>query len=145
MTDFTQFAPGLYSGGQPTAEDLARLSARGVRTVINLRGADEDAGFDEPAEAARLGLRYVAIPVGGPADVTPDTAARLTQALDSARGAGGTLVHCASGNRVGALVALDQGLARGATRDAALALGRAAGLVSLEPHVAQLLAAPTTD
>jgi uncharacterized protein (TIGR01244 family) len=140
MTDFNEYAPGMYSGGQPTPADLARLATRGVRTVINLRGANEDAGFDEPAESRRLGLRYVSIPIGGPEDVTPDAAARFTQALDAARGEGGTLVHCASGNRVGALVALDQGLGRGATHDAALALGRAAGLVSLAPRVAQLLA-----
>ncbi|MNN82154.1 hypothetical protein D3C81_1990580 [compost metagenome] len=44
------------------------------------------------------------------------------------------LLHCASGNRVGALLAL---LAheRGLDEEAAIAEGRAAGLGSLEPTV----------
>lgn len=133
------YAPGLYSGGQPTPQDLADLAAAGVRTVINLRAPAEVVGFDEEREAARLGLRYVSIPVAGPQDLTPETTARFSRVFEQAQREGATLLHCASGNRAGALVALDRGLTHSDSRLEALALGRAAGLGSLEPLVADLL------
>jgi protein tyrosine phosphatase (PTP) superfamily phosphohydrolase (DUF442 family) len=139
MTVPTPFAAGLYASGQPSPADLAALAAAGVRTVVNLRAADEPLGFDEAREVELLGMRYVAFPIAGPQDVTPAAAIRFARELDRARNDGATLLHCASANRVGALVALDQGLVRGASLDAALALGRAAGLTSLEAHVTQLL------
>ena len=135
----TPFAPGLYAGGQPTPDDLVRLAADGVRTVINLRAPGEPIDFDEAGEARRLGLRYITVPVAGPHDVTLDTVARFSRELDQARSHGAVLLHCASGNRVGALVALDEALIRGQPADAALATGRSAGLTSLEPMVAALL------
>ena len=133
------FAPGLYASGQPSPDDLARLAQEGVRTVINLRAPAELVEYDEAREAARLGLRYVAIPVSGAQDVTPETTARFSRELEQARREGGVLVHCASANRVGALVALEHALHRGMLSADALALGRKAGLTSLEPHVADLL------
>lgn len=132
-------APGLYASGQPTPEDLAVLAAQGVRTVINLRAPTEPVEYDEAAEASRLGLRYVSLPVAGPQDVTPETVARFSCELEDAGRHGGTLVHCASANRVGALVALDHARTRNASPDQALALGRAAGLTTLEPLVEGLL------
>lgn len=60
----------VYIGGQPGEKSLASLAALGVTTVVNLRTPREMADakqvlFDEPAEAARLGMEYVAIPIGG--------------------------------------------------------------------------------
>lgn len=133
------FAPGLYASGQPSPEDLAGLEARGVRTVINLRAPGEPVGYDEAREAERLGLRYVSIPVAGPGDLTPETTTRFSEVLEEAGRHGAVLVHCASANRVGALIALEQGLNRGSPREDALSLGRAAGLTTLEPLVESLL------
>lgn len=137
-TEFAQPRAGLHTGGQPTADDLARLHAQGVRTVIDLRGGQEDRGYDEAAEAQRLGLRYVALPIAGKDDVTPANAAALHALLQQQDGP--VLLHCASGNRVGALLALGAARIDGASPQDALALGRAAGLTSLEPAVAEQLA-----
>lgn len=139
MTNTKPFAPGLHAGGQPSIAELAALADEGVCTVINLRAPEEAVEFDEAREVERLGMRYVSIPVAGPQDVTPETAAKFSRGLDEAGNHGATLVHCASSNRAGAMVALDQGLARGASREAALSLGRAAGLTTLEPVVENLL------
>lgn len=133
------FAEGVYASGQPSRDDLVAFAAAGVRTVINLRGPDETVGFDEPTTAQGLGLRYVAIPVTGTHDVTSETIMRFARELDQARRDGGILVHCASANRVGALIALEQGLVRGASRDEALAMGRAAGMASWGPWVEERL------
>lgn len=134
------FADALYASGQPAPDDLAQLVAAGVQTVINLRAASEPAEYDEAREVERLGLRYVTIPVAGALDLTSDTVARFSQELEQARIHGGVLLHCASGNRVGAMIALDAGLTRREPAEQALSLGRAAGLTSLEAVVARLLA-----
>lgn len=139
MTSIRAFAPDLYSAGQPSPEQLERLAREGVRSVINLRAAGEPDQYDERAEAERLGLRYASIPVAGAQDLTPETVQRFTDELAEAQRAGPVLIHCASANRVGAMVALEQGWHRGAATEAALERGRAAGLTGLEPVVSDLL------
>lgn len=131
--------PDLYAGGQPDETQLRALAAQGVTTVIDLRGADETRGYAEADFVRQLGLRYVALPVAGAQDITPAKAADLQRALDAAQGP--VLLHCASGNRVGALLALSA-RARGASPEEALAEGRAAGLGSLEPTVRAQLQDP---
>ena len=124
--------PGLYVGGQPDPAQLQALASQGVTTVIDLRSADEDRGYAEAARVQALGLRYVSLPIAGAGAITPANARAVQQALDTSEGP--VLLHCASGNRVGALLAL---LAheRGLDEEAAIAEGRAAGLGSLEPTV----------
>jgi uncharacterized protein (TIGR01244 family) len=129
----------LYSAGQPTPAQLSELAAAGVPTVINLRAPAEPVDYDEAAEAARLGLRYEVLPVAGPEALDRDTVERFAGLLSAARGRGPVLVHCASGNRVGALVALMQGWVQQCDPAQALAVGRSAGLAALEPRVAELL------
>jgi len=133
---FAQPRPQLYSAGQPSAAQLQQAADAGVTTVIDLRQPDEDRGFDETAAAERLGLRYVRIPMAGAAGLTDANAYALRTAL--AQSSGPVLVHCASGNRAGALLALVQ--ARdGAPVDQALQLGRDAGMTSLEAPTRALL------
>ena len=134
QAEFHQPRPGLHTGGQPSAEQLAMLSQQGVHTVIDLRGEAENRGYDEAAAARHLGLTYVALPIAGADAITPANAAALRALLDEH--GDGVLLHCASGNRVGALLALD-GLHAGLPREQALALGRKAGLKSLEPAVVE--------
>lgn len=140
MTTIRPFAKDRYSSGQPSPEQLAQLADDGVRTVINLRAPNEPGQYDERAAAERLGLHYVAIPVAGVQDLTRETVQRFSDELAHAEGRGPVLIHCASANRVGALVALEQGWHHGAPATDALEMGRAAGLASLEPAVASLLA-----
>ena len=139
MTAIHTVSPGLYSAGQPSPEELAELAQEGLRTIINLRPQSEVCSFDEGTIAQGLGLRYVAIPVAGATDLTKATVSRFSEALAEALKAGPVLVHCASANRVGALMALEQGWIHGADAASALILGRRAGLTSLEPNVTELL------
>lgn len=138
MTAPQRFADDHYAAGQPTRAHLAQLAREGVRTVINLRGTDEPVDYDEAAEAARLGLRYVTLPISGPADLDRERVRQFGGLLDEARREGGVLIHCASSNRVGAMVALDEAFNRGCALDDAIERGRAAGLKTLEPVVVAL-------
>lgn len=130
-------AGNILSGGQPSAEQLAEARDAGFRMVVNLRGEGEFNGYDEAAAARALGLDYRAIPVASAADVNEANARALQAALTEA-GDAPVLVHCASGNRVGALVALGAWL-DGADPDAAIEAGKRAGLTGLEPHVRSLM------
>lgn len=121
----------LITGGQPRAKDLDRLKEQGCTVVVNMRGAHERTGFDEKAHAESLGMTYHHIPVMGPGDVNAATAKALHKVLNKAKGK--TLIHCASGNRVGAVVALYGHKHLGMTADEAIAFGRRAGLGLMAP------------
>lgn len=133
---FKHSAEGLYTAGQPTAEHLQQAAAAGITTIIDLRQPGEDRGFDETAATAALGLHYIRIPVAGAAGLTPGNVQALQIALAQANGP--VLLHCASGNRVGALLALMKAQ-QGMPVEAALQLGRDAGMTSLEGPTRALL------
>ncbi len=130
---------GVLSGGQPTQEQIAAAGAAGYKTVINLR-ADTEPGFEWEAAAVKAsGMSYVSIPVAGAADLTKETVARLDVALKEAVAKGPVLLHCGSGNRNGALLALRAAWIEGKEPAAALEYGKAAGLTGLEPSVKSIL------
>ncbi|MBB3827000.1 MULTISPECIES: phosphatase domain-containing putative toxin [Xanthomonas] len=138
MTTPILFAKGHYASGQPTQFELAELARKGVRTVINLRAPEEPVDYDEAMEADRLGLRYASLPIADASDLDPTRIRAFGRMLDQARLEGDVLIHCASSNRVGAMVTLDQVFNRGTALAAALEGGRAAGLKTLEPAVIAL-------
>ena len=132
--------PGLYTGGQPSPADWAALKARGVTMVVNLRPDAEMAGRNEAAEVTAAGMAYVGIPVAGADAIDADNARRLWTLL-KVNGAP-AFVHCASGNRAGALLALGAAQSGGMAPESALEFGRKAGLTSLEPVVRERLGLP---
>lgn len=129
---------GRYSAGQPTAEQLQTLSAHGIGVVIDLRADSETPELDEAALVRSLGLDYHNLPVGGAAGLTRDNVQALDRLIADA-GDRPLLVHCASSNRVGAMMALREAWLRGATSEHALEVGRAWGMKGLESDVNALL------
>jgi protein tyrosine phosphatase (PTP) superfamily phosphohydrolase (DUF442 family) len=83
----------------------------------------------------------VHIPVGGREDLTDAKAEELGALLADAA-ARPLAIHCASGNRVGALLAIEAARVEGKTAAEALELGRAAGLGGMEPAVREVLGMP---
>jgi len=138
---FLRPRPDLFTGGQPAPDDWAGFRAAGVRTVVNLRTAAEMQGRDVAAEVRAQGMAYVSLPVDGPAGIT-DANARALWELVGTPDRGGALVHCASGNRVGALLAIGAARAGAMSPEAALQFGRDAGLSGLEGRVRELLNLP---
>jgi uncharacterized protein (TIGR01244 family) len=130
---------GVLSGGQPTPDQIAAAGAAGYKTVINLR-PDTEKGFEwEAAAVQSAGMTYVSIPVAGPDGLTKDNVIRIDAALKAAEAKGPVLMHCASGNRIGAVLALRAAWLEGKEPAAALAYGEASGLTHLEPAVRALL------
>ncbi|MFC3550859.1 beta-lactamase hydrolase domain-containing protein [Lysobacter cavernae] len=142
LPNLRQPRAALLTAGQPPARAWKALAADGVTTVINLRPTDEMGGRDEAAEVAAAGLRYHALPVAGAGDITTDNARGLWTLIAQAQAHGKVLVHCASGNRVGALLAIAAAGEGGVSAEQALQFGRAAGLAGLEPLVREQLALP---
>jgi uncharacterized protein (TIGR01244 family) len=118
--------PGLATAGEPSAEALARLKERGFKTVIDLRTERE--GVKEEERIVReQGLRYVWVPVT-PATLSAKDVDAVAAVLDDPA-AEPVLLHCASGNRAGGLLAAV--LARkGKSLEEAEAEGVKAGLSS---------------
>ncbi len=126
----------LLVGGQPTSADLLFLQKMGIRQVINLRPKTEPLGYDEQAICQQLQLFYHVIPVTDITTLTRDNAKQLYQLLVVNEP---TLVHCASGNRVGALIALMAFWLQHCSAEDAYFLGLQSGLTKLAPEVKKLL------
>ena len=126
---------GVTSAGQPDAAALGVFARSGYAAVIDMRTAGEDRGLDEPAVVGQLGMEYVTFPVGS-GDITLDKARELDGLL--AQYDEPVLLHCGSGNRVGALLALSEYLNTG-DREQALQKGRDAGLTGLEGRVVEVI------
>lgn len=125
-------------GAQPTEAVLREAAAAGIKVVVNFRGESEDPGFDEAALAAELGLTYLRVPVAGAQGLTPENVLLFDAVLQQV-GDQPALMHCASGNRVGALHALHAARFNDLEPDAAIEHGRAHGLTTLEGAVRERL------
>jgi uncharacterized protein (TIGR01244 family) len=132
-----QATPKLITGGAPDADALKAAAEAGVRYVFDLRPASERS-FDEPAVVAAEGMEFLHLPIAGAEDLTL-ARAREFDALLNKIGDQPALLHCASGNRVGALMALRAAWMKGASSEHALSIGRAHGLTRMEPIVKGLL------
>ena len=115
-------------GGQPDGGQLDAMARSGYKTVIDLRREIENRGFDEPAAVERLGLEYVAIPVGSETLQDTEIFETFLEVFEAAERP--VLVHCASGNRVGALYYAWLVAREGMSREEALAEAQRQGLRS---------------
>lgn len=139
IRDAVSPAPGVLSAGRLGAADIDALRDAGVRQIIDLTPDAETPEFDEAAAARAAGLAYANLPLAGPADLTYDTVLAFDAMLRAAKRP--VLVHCASGNRVGAMAALRAAWVDGRPAEDAVAIGRAWGLKGLEGEVRQRITA----
>jgi protein tyrosine phosphatase (PTP) superfamily phosphohydrolase (DUF442 family) len=98
-----EVAPGLYRGGQPSAEGIAWLKSIGVKTVLNLRHYHGDG---EKRAVESVGLRYERIALTSRDEPTAAQVARFLAIIrDPALRP--LYVHCEHGvDRTGAMMAV---------------------------------------
>ncbi len=117
----------VFIAGQPSEEALAKMKELGVTAVVNLRTQREmddreRVPFDEAATAAKLGLEYLHLPIGGDDQPwRPEVIDGLADVL--ARHKGPVLLHCTVAWRASYVwtaylirelgLSLDEALARG--------------------------------
>ena len=125
VVNANQALPHLVTAGQPGPSHFRALKDAGVSLVIDLRHPSEPRGFDETTLLQSLGIEYVVVPVHD-GNLTDETLEQVTAAVRTGQGRE-TVIHCASGNRIGgALVPylmLDQGFSEDDAMMAALRMG----------------------
>ena len=128
---------GMYSASQPSQSDLRALKALGVKTVISLRNPAEN-DWDEAAFVTELGMAFINLPVAGAAGVNEENAQELARLIEK-YGDQPLLVHCGSGNRVGALMATAANKVDQHDVETSIAIGKKWGMTTLEPKVRWIL------
>ena len=105
LPNFHEVNSQLYRGAQPKSGGIKRLGQMGVKTIVNLRSADESTRNEE-AEARAAGLRYINIPFrefGRPTDEQVERVLNILNDSDNQP----VFVHCRLGaDRTGLVVAI---------------------------------------
>lgn len=127
-----------FTGGQPNAEQFEAFAAEGVRHVVDLRPPEESADINSAAWVSAAGMAYYHVPIAGGADLTREHVAVLDTILQRINGEP-ALLHCASANRVGAMMALHAVWYQDMNEEDAIQLGMDYGLTSLEGYVREAL------
>jgi uncharacterized protein (TIGR01244 family) len=125
---------GCLVGGAPGVDDLPRLAAAGLHTLVDFRPASEWPQPDWADRVRAAGIRFEHVPVNKVDDLTPEVT-RMIWRLWQDDDARPMLLHCASGNRAAAALALAACRHGGRSPADALDLGRRAGLTKLLPAV----------
>ncbi len=129
----------VLTGGQPTLDQIKQAAETGFKAVINLRANNELPDPDqEKVWVEECGMKYIHIPVVVAEGLTPQNARVFADALSKPENYP-IIVHCKSGNRVGAMFALKAFHINEKEIEEALLIGKRAGLVKLAPTVKQIL------
>lgn len=115
-------------GSQPAPEDFSLLTESGIRTVVNLRTPGEQE-LDEGALVRQLGMNYHHVPFRAATELTDEALDQLRSILGNPENRP-LLLHCASGNRVGAVWLAYRVLDEGQTLEEAEREAREVGLKS---------------
>jgi enamine deaminase RidA (YjgF/YER057c/UK114 family)/protein tyrosine phosphatase (PTP) superfamily phosphohydrolase (DUF442 family) len=103
IRDLLVLSERLATAGQPTADELGLVAARGFEVVINLALATSPGALpDEGSVVARHGMEYLHIPIDFTAPAVP-AALSFFEAMRTRRERK-LFVHCAANKRVSALV-----------------------------------------
>jgi protein tyrosine phosphatase (PTP) superfamily phosphohydrolase (DUF442 family) len=97
ITHLRRLDDKVLFGGQTTPTEYAELVDHGVTRVIDLRGHQrfDQAGRDDPAALAELGLEYVSLPISDGRAPTPAQIRRFVELVDEADGR--VFAHCGGG------------------------------------------------
>ena len=130
---------GVLTGGQPTLDQIKQAAETGFKAVINLRTDNE---LPDPNQELTwvegCGMKYFHIPISVTAGFTPQNAKVFAEVLSKHENYP-LIVHCKSGERVGAMFALKVFHIDEKDIEEALLIGERAGLIKLAPTVRKIL------
>ena len=132
IRNFLRVNKDFCTGGQPRVDQLAKLKADGVTTIINLRVPTEHRAAEEEAMAKDLGLRYFNIPFvfAEPKDEQVEEFLKITDDPKNRP----AFIHCTGAIRVGAFWMIRRVLRDGWTVEAAEEEAKKIGLRE-SPHL----------
>jgi protein tyrosine/serine phosphatase len=105
LPNFHQVNSQLYRGAQPHDGGIRKLAELGIKTIINLRGEDENT-HAEQVEAEALGLRYFSVSMPGLSRPSSEEVERVLSLINAGENQP-IFVHCRKGkDRTGLIVAI---------------------------------------
>jgi tyrosine-protein phosphatase SIW14 len=105
LPNFAEVNAKLYRGAQPTEAGIKKLAAMGVKTIIDLRGADERVKKEE-TWARNAGLKFINIPLDNWNRPKDARIAEIEKTLDAPENQP-VFVHCRRGaDRTGTVIAV---------------------------------------
>ncbi|HKR01735.1 MAG TPA: tyrosine-protein phosphatase [Pyrinomonadaceae bacterium] len=105
IPNFHQVNEHLYRGAQPQKGWVEKLTALKIKTVINLRGEDENARLEE-AEARAAGLQYFNVPLPGFGRPSDEQVEKVLDLINDPQN-WPVFVHCHHGeDRTGTIIAV---------------------------------------
>lgn len=104
LPNFHQVNKNLYRGAQPGNGGIRKLKELGVKTIINLRGADEGTQAEEE-EARAAHLNYFNVPMDGLGRPSDEKVEKILSLINDAKN-WPVFVHCNHGkDRTGTIIA----------------------------------------
>lgn len=126
--------------GELDRDKITALADAGVKVVINLQ-PDDELGFDEAAAVAQAGMHYQQLAIRGAEDLKQLKILAFDNILRQFHGKK-IAMHCGTGNRAGAAIALRAGWLRGRKMETAMERGHSHGLTNLADEVHNRLLVP---
>jgi len=123
IKNYNRATPTLATSGTIGTGGVNELAEKGFATIIDLRTENEGTA-EEKKSVESAGMSYINIPVTG-AGINHEQLVAFTRMIEKAQTP--VLVHCASGNRVGALWTTYR-LSKGINSEIAFEEGRTAGM-----------------
>ena len=131
LPNFYRVSDHLYRGAQPLEGGIGKLSEIGIKTVINLRGTDEQTNAEQK-EAESTGLRYFNIPMPGLSAPSDEQIARVIAIVNNPENQP-VFIHCKRGSdRTGTITAIYRISRDGWTADRAIAEAKKYGMSWME-------------
>lgn len=128
---------GYVLGGLPNKQQFDEAYAAGFESAMSLMANDEEGIREIAPYASSLGVRYIRFTVRGKDDLNESMAWQFASTLGMLGRP--TIIHSANGERVGAMFALMAFFVDEAPAEEALAIGKRAGMGSLEAHMRAVL------
>ena len=131
VTNYNRATTQVATGGKLNEGGVQELAEKGFKTIIDLRTEAEGTLAEKQAVEA-AGMRYINIPVTS-AGISEEQLTNFSSMVEQA--ATPVLLHCASGNRAGAMWTAYR-LSKGIAPDIAFEEGRTAGMqISMEEKI----------
>jgi len=104
LPNFHEVNKNLYRGAQPREGGIRKLKELGVKTIINLRGADEGTEAEE-REARAAKLNYFNVPMDGLGRPSDEKVEKILALINNAKN-WPVFIHCNHGkDRTGTIIA----------------------------------------